>query len=131
MNRAFLTTHMKSCKVGDKMTIQDQDMSIFEDIAKTLGYGVRSLFANNRFEIVSVPLEEKKVQSIVDWFDPMNLNHINAYKHLCQTGVMILPQGVDAETIDFGLNWQIEVMRKLSEAWVNNFHRMELYGSED
>lgn len=68
--------------------------------------------------------------NIVDWFDPLNLEHINSYKNLRKTGTMVLPEGVDANTLDFTMNWQIEVMGKLANAWVDNFHRMELVGPD-
>ena len=58
--------------------------------------------------------------NISDFFDPYNMDHIEAYHHLCQTGMW--PKGFIPEELklEFESSWQFIIMNKLAEAWVGH-----------
>ena len=55
---------------------------------------------------------------LVDWFDPYNIEHIRAYRHLQNTGIW--PCGFISAGVVIGSNWQILIASKLSNAWVDH-----------
>ena len=54
--------------------------------------------------------------TIYDFFDPYDIDHIEAYHQLCQTGEW--PKGFIPEGIEFTNVWQVELAQKLADAWV-------------
>jgi len=54
---------------------------------------------------------------IVDWFNPKNLDHLRAYNHLRNYGVW--PVGFITENIEFSLNWQILLLAKIANEYIN------------
>jgi len=52
-----------------------------------------------------------------EWFDPNNIEHIQAYKHLQNTGAW--PNGFKLNDIFPENNWQILLAFKLANAWVD------------
>ncbi len=55
---------------------------------------------------------------LVDWFDPYNMEHIRAYRHLQNTGVW--PYGFISAGVVIGMNWQVLLQSKLAAAWVEH-----------
>jgi hypothetical protein len=61
--------------------------------------------------------------TIVQWFDPENIQHIKAYKHLMVTGVW--PEGFIPRGIEFPPTWQIELIGKMANLWIDSVIRGE------
>lgn len=57
--------------------------------------------------------------SIVDFFDPLNMKHIEAWKHLAKTGFW--QEGFIPEDVVFTNNWMIGITFKVCNAWVEHF----------
>ena len=55
---------------------------------------------------------------IDEWFDPRNKEHITAYKQLQDTGIW--PKDVIPDNMEFVLGWQILVMNKIADCWINH-----------
>ena len=55
-------------------------------------------------------------KSFVEWFDPYNRVHLEAYNHLRMTGVW--PMGFIPESIYMDQHWQVLIFAKLADAWV-------------
>ena len=62
-------------------------------------------------------MPDKKV-NFSDWFDPNNLEHIRAFKHLCKTSTW--PEGFIPEHVDQGPLWHFEAVAALARCWVNH-----------
>ena len=56
--------------------------------------------------------------SICEWFDPYNIKHIKAYKHLYDTGSW--PEGFIPKNVEMVTSWQMLLWSKLANAWVNH-----------
>ena len=56
-------------------------------------------------------------KSFVEWFDPHNKKHIEAYQHLRNTGCW--PLGFLPEKIYMEPHWQILIFAKLADAWTD------------
>jgi len=54
-------------------------------------------------------------QELMDWFDPRNINHLKAYKHLQKTGVW--PEGFIKGELPS--HWQTMVTYKLADAYLD------------
>jgi hypothetical protein len=59
-----------------------------------------------------------KVIAIADWFDPHNINHIEAWVHLKKHGAW--PTGFIPNHVKMDSVWQVTVAWKLAEAWVDH-----------
>jgi hypothetical protein len=55
-------------------------------------------------------------QSIVDFFDVNNVDHIKAYDTLEKTGMW--PIGFISDDINFPNNWHILLTFKMTDAWI-------------
>jgi hypothetical protein len=56
-------------------------------------------------------------QTIVDFFDPYNVSHLKAYRHLEKTGFW--PKGfIPDEIIGLAMAWQVGLVAKLARAWL-------------
>ena len=55
---------------------------------------------------------------IVKFFDEDDMNHLKAYKHLCDTGRW--PENFVPEGTEFSTNWQILIANKLATAWLDH-----------
>ena len=53
---------------------------------------------------------------IDDFFDPFDIVHIKAYKHLCETGSW--PEGFIPSSVEFFPAWQLVIASKLADCWV-------------
>jgi len=56
--------------------------------------------------------------NLVEWFDPNNKDHVAAYRHLQSTGLWpagFIPPGMEIPTY-----WNISVVGKLADAWINH-----------
>ena len=58
---------------------------------------------------------------INDWFDPYDREHLEAYKHLNDTGCW--PEGFVPEDMEYPPAHQILIAGKLAACWV--YHRLE------
>ncbi len=59
-----------------------------------------------------------------DWFDPQNVEHLKAYKHLCKTGTWpahFLPNNIEIKPLCSTL-----IRSKLADEWVK--HKLETTG---
>lgn len=54
-------------------------------------------------------------QSVVDWFNPKAIIHLQAFQHLLETGTW--PIGFIPEGIRFPQVWQMHLLRKIFEIW--------------
>ncbi len=54
--------------------------------------------------------------SIVDWFDPNNIEHIKAYQTLERTGMW--PKDFLPENILLTDTWQVGIMAKIASCWI-------------
>jgi len=59
--------------------------------------------------------------SIVDWFDPKNIEHLRAYNHLRNYGVWPLSFSVEFNDrdIEFVPSWQILLLGKIANEYIN------------
>jgi len=57
-------------------------------------------------------------ESFCEWFDIYNINHIQAYRHLQQTGVW--PVGFIPTNIWIEPNWQAILAFKLADEWIDH-----------
>jgi hypothetical protein len=64
--------------------------------------------------------------NIVDWFDPHNIEHINAYKHLESVGHW--PKGFIPKDIIINSMWPMQIREKMCDAWMN--YMCELYSTD-
>lgn len=55
--------------------------------------------------------------SIIDYFNPFNIEHIEAYTHLLKTGQW--PVDFWSDDIELPSGWQISIMNKLANVWVD------------
>jgi len=56
--------------------------------------------------------------NIIEWFSPDNIEHIKAFKHLCQTGMWpkdFVPEGMDLPNL-----WHVGIANKLAMRWVEH-----------
>ena len=60
---------------------------------------------------------------IGEWFDPYNKDHCAAYEHLLRCGAW--PKDFLPDDIEFEPSWQILVMSKLSDAWIDHLLHCE------
>jgi uncharacterized protein YeaC (DUF1315 family) len=60
-------------------------------------------------------------QTIVDWFDVTNPEHVRAWHTLCETGCW--PEGFVPESMkhDMVPCWQVSIAYKLANAYVSDF----------
>jgi len=56
--------------------------------------------------------------NLVEFFDPRNLDHMKAYKHLCDKGFW--PEGFIKEGMEIPNGWQILIAAKMSDCWVEH-----------
>ncbi len=54
--------------------------------------------------------------SIVDWFDPNNIEHLKAYRELEHTGIW--PKEFLPENILFTQVWHVGIACKLADCWL-------------
>jgi len=54
--------------------------------------------------------------NIVDWFDPSNIAHLKAYRHLEKTGMW--PRGFLPEGIEIPSFWSVLVSGKIVDAYL-------------
>lgn len=54
---------------------------------------------------------------ISQWFDANNISHLNAYRHLERKGFW--PAGFIPDDMEFENGWQILVLSKLADAWLD------------
>ena len=50
-----------------------------------------------------------------DWFDPNNMDHMRAYKHLQKTGVW--PSDFVPKNVEMNSNWCTLISYKIADAW--------------
>ena len=57
-------------------------------------------------------------ENILDWFDPHNIEHLKAYKHLEDTGCWpkdFLPDDIEMVTV-----WKMCLATKLADTYIEN-----------
>lgn len=57
------------------------------------------------------------MKSIVDWFDPKNLTHLQAYQHLQNVGLW--PEHFIPADVGFPNLWQVALAGKLADLYVS------------
>lgn len=57
--------------------------------------------------------------SIVDYFNPFNIDHIRAHVHLMKTGSWPASFLHGNTQVIFDAGWQIGIMNKLANVWVD------------
>jgi hypothetical protein len=55
---------------------------------------------------------------VVDWFNPYDHEHIDAYKHLMEHGMW--PEGFIPDNVEMSLNWNIKLMAIMTDCWINS-----------
>lgn len=59
-----------------------------------------------------------------EWFDPHNIEHCKAYRHLQLTDEW--PEGFELHNVVVnGGYWQIELMAKMTKAWIDHMTEPE------
>ena len=56
--------------------------------------------------------------NIMEWFDPENIDHLKAYKHLMDTGMW--PEGFIPDNIEIPVSWNTHLVYKMANLWVMN-----------
>lgn len=56
--------------------------------------------------------------TIIDFFDPHNQEHIEAYAHLCFVGVW--PEWFVLDEVTFPQMWTVLLANKLADCWVQH-----------
>jgi hypothetical protein len=62
-----------------------------------------------------------KTTSIVDWFNPHNLEHLQAYKDLNKTGVWpkaFWDKIAEIDHLEMTTGWQVAIACKIADAFV-------------
>ncbi len=54
--------------------------------------------------------------SFIDWFDLENENHVKAFDTCRKTGSW--PVGFIPDNVIMGINWQIEIIAKIANVWM-------------
>ena len=54
--------------------------------------------------------------NLLDWFDPDNIEHLKAYKHLMKTGIW--PKDFIPEDIKFPTNWHVVLMSIFTDKYI-------------
>lgn len=71
-------------------------------------------------------MTEKQTISIVDWFQTDKIDHLEAWTHLDKHGCW--PEGFLPENIEFSGAWEIEIMGKMAQAFVEDrLHAQEIF----
>ena len=60
--------------------------------------------------------EEGTTISIFDWFDPYDMEHLRAYRTLHERGCW--PEDFPPSHVEMTTNWQVAIMSKMADAWV-------------
>ena len=68
---------------------------------------------------VVINQNKKMSRLITDFFDPNDVEHVTAYRHLCTTGAWPKDFLPDDVTI-FTPVWQTIIMHKLAQCWVEH-----------
>lgn len=55
--------------------------------------------------------------TLTEYFDPYNIDHIKAYRHLEKYGFW--PEDFIPEDIEIENNWQISLLNKMAKAWIH------------
>ena len=55
--------------------------------------------------------------TIVEWFEPTNIEHIKAYKHLMDTGMW--DKGFIPEDVEMTSQWNLMLMGKIVDHYVD------------
>ena len=67
--------------------------------------------------------------NILDFFNPIDIDHLKAYQHLQSTGMW--PEGFIPERVDFSPNWQMLLQSRMADLWVGtNIFMHEMIPSE-
>jgi len=61
-----------------------------------------------------------------DWFDPMSSEHMKAYVHLNETGSW--PKGFLPEDLEILPNWQIVLIGKMADCWLEYYSILNIKG---
>ena len=64
-----------------------------------------------------------KTISIVDWFDPHNEEHIEAWKYLQDTNLW--PEGFIPKYVERSTNWYISLLARLADAYLEAFDQLK------
>jgi len=64
--------------------------------------------------------------TIVDFFDPHNIDHIKAYVHLMEHGTW--PEGFPPKEVTHVACWSIELPHKMAMAWVAAVKNSQVFG---
>jgi hypothetical protein len=73
---------------------------------------------------------KKPKQSIVDFFDPYNVEHLKAYRVLEKTGFWpkeFLPED-DYKNMEWPLIWQAALTAKMTAAWLEQAEAGHIFG---
>jgi hypothetical protein len=52
----------------------------------------------------------------LEFFDPLDINHLKAYQHLQKTGTW--PEGFIPKNIEMDVNWYLLMQYKMADLWV-------------
>ena len=66
-----------------------------------------------------VLFEDGKEINFVNWFNPRNKEHIQAFRHLKNTGMW--PKDFIPENVKMDAYWHMRLVDKLANYWVDNF----------
>jgi hypothetical protein len=53
---------------------------------------------------------------LIDFFDPLNIDHLRAYQHLQKTGTW--PKGFIPDNMEFDSLWYTMIQTKMADLWV-------------
>lgn len=67
--------------------------------------------------------------SIIDWFDPHNMDHLQALNHLNNEGAW--PEGFLPEEIQMINHWYFMLMVKVADCWMTHKLQEEMKGYVD
>ena len=67
---------------------------------------------------------ENETVSIVDWFDPTNPSHLDAYIHLMDKAFW--PEGFIPPNVTIPPTWHVSLAFKLSEAYLTEYKRCNI-----
>lgn len=56
--------------------------------------------------------------NLVDWFDPNNKQHLEAYQHLCCKGIW--PEDFIPKHIEIPNTWQVTLGQKIADCWIKH-----------
>lgn len=91
-------------------------------------YRFGNMYISNYYSYLERNLgyRKDKNMNILDFFNPIDIDHLKAYQHLQAKGSW--PEGFIPDRVDFTPNWQMTLQSRMADLWVGTnifVHKMK------